>query len=63
MRKSPGKTLGYIIVPVVVPPDKNVIEALEAGNDGYTDSGQGAQGASGPRRQPAQQYRSLRPDI
>ena len=39
MRKSPGKTLGYIIVPVVVPPDKNVIEALEAGNDGYKTVG------------------------
>ena len=39
MRKSPGKTLGYIIVPVVVPPNKNVIEALEAGNDGYKTVG------------------------
>ena len=39
MRKSEGKKFGYIIVPVVVPPDKNVIEALEAGNDGYKTVG------------------------
>ena len=39
MRKSEGKKFGYIIVPVVVPPGKNVIDALEAGNDGYKTVG------------------------
>ena len=39
MRKAPGKKHGYIIVPVVVPPGRDVADALEAGSDGYRTVG------------------------
>ena len=39
MRKAPGKKYGYIIVPVVVPPGRDVIDALETGSDGYRTVG------------------------
>ena len=39
MRKSEGKKFGYIIVPVVVQPNENVVEALEAGKEGYATVG------------------------
>ncbi len=39
MRKAPGKKYGYIIVPVVVPPERDVIAALESGTDGYRTVG------------------------
>ena len=39
MRKADGKDFGYIIVPVVVPPGQDVIDALEAGTDGYRTVG------------------------
>ena len=35
MRKAPGKRFGYIIIPVVVAPDQNVVAALERGTEGY----------------------------
>ncbi len=39
MRKVPGKKYGYIIVPVVVPPGRDVVDALETGSDGYRTVG------------------------
>ena len=39
MRTAPGKQYGYIIVPVVVPPGLDVIDALEVGTDGYRTVG------------------------
>ncbi|MDE0372753.1 MAG: DEAD/DEAH box helicase family protein [Rhodospirillales bacterium] len=39
MRKAEGKRFGYIIVPVIVEPGKNVIDALERGTDGYRTVG------------------------
>ena len=39
MRKAQGKKYGYIIVPVVVAPGKNVVDALENGSDGYRTVG------------------------
>ena len=39
MRKAPGKKYGYIIVPVVVPPGRDVVDALESGTDGYRTVG------------------------
>ncbi len=39
MRKAEGKRFGYIIVPVVIPPGKDIIEALERGTDGYSSVG------------------------
>ena len=39
MRKVPGKKYGYIIVPVVVPPGRDVVDALENGSDGYRTVG------------------------
>ena len=39
MRKAPGKKYGYIIVPVVVPPGRDVVDALETGSDGYRTVG------------------------
>ncbi|MDE0113809.1 MAG: DEAD/DEAH box helicase family protein [Albidovulum sp.] len=35
MRKSEAKRFGYIIVPVVVEPGQDMLEALERGTDGY----------------------------
>ena len=39
MRKAPGKRFGYIIVPVVVEPGKDVATALERGAEGYRTVG------------------------
>ena len=39
MRKVPGKRYGYIIVPVVVAPGRDVAHALETGSDGYRTVG------------------------
>ena len=39
MRRAEGKRFGYIIIPVVVEPGKNVIEALERGTEGYSTVG------------------------
>ena len=39
MRRAEGKRFGYIIIPVVVEPGKNVIEALERGTEGYNTVG------------------------
>ena len=35
MRKAPGKRFGYIIIPVVVEPGRDVAAALERGSEGY----------------------------
>ncbi len=35
MRKAPGKRFGYIIVPVVVEPGRDIAAALERGSEGY----------------------------
>ena len=39
MRKAPGKRFGYIIVPVVVEPGRDVAKALERGTEGYRTVG------------------------
>ena len=39
MRKAPGKRFGYIIVPVVVEPGRDVADALQRGADGYATVG------------------------
>ena len=39
MRKAPGKRFGYIIIPVVVEPGRNVAAALERRTDGYSTVG------------------------
>ena len=39
MRKAPGKRFGYIIVPVVVEPGRDVAAALERGSEGYRTVG------------------------
>ena len=39
MRRAEGKRFGYIIVPVVVEPGKDVISALESGTEGYQTVG------------------------
>ena len=39
MRKAPGKRFGYIIVPVVVEPGRDVSAALERGTEGYQTVG------------------------
>ena len=39
MRKAPGKRFGYIIIPVVVAPDQDVVAALERGTEGYRTVG------------------------
>ena len=39
MRKAPGKRFGYIIVPVVVEPGRDVAAALERGTAGYKTVG------------------------
>ena len=39
MRKAPGKRFGYIIVPVVVEPGKDVAAALARGTEGYQTVG------------------------
>ena len=39
MRKAPGKRFGYIIVPVVVEPGRDVATALERGAEGYRTIG------------------------
>ena len=35
MRKAPGKRFGYIIIPVIVEPGRDVVAALERGTEGY----------------------------
>ena len=35
MRKAVGKKLGYVVVPVVVPPGTNVLDALKNSNEGF----------------------------
>lgn len=35
MRKAEGKKLGYVVVPVVVPPGTNVFDALKNSNEGF----------------------------
>ncbi len=39
MRKAPGKRFGYIIVPVIVEPGRDVAAALERGKEGYNTVG------------------------
>ena len=39
MRKAPGKRFGYIIIPVIVEPGRNVADALERGTEGYRTVG------------------------
>ena len=39
MRKAPGKRFGYIIIPVVVEPGRDVAEALQRGTEGYRTVG------------------------
>ena len=39
MRKAPGKRFGYIVIPVVVEPGKDVATALERGTEGYSTVG------------------------
>ncbi len=39
MRKAPGKRFGYIIIPVVVEPGRDVAAALEQGTEGYRTVG------------------------
>ena len=39
MRKAPGKTLGYIVIPVIVEPGQNVADALEKTQEGYQTVG------------------------
>ena len=39
LRKVPGKKYGYIIVPVVVRPGRDVADALDNGSDGYRTVG------------------------
>lgn len=35
MRKAKGKKLGYVVVPVVIPPGANVIDALKNSDEGF----------------------------
>ena len=35
MRRSPGKRLGYVVVPIVVPPGTNVLAALKNSDEGF----------------------------
>ncbi len=35
MRRSPGKRFGYIVVPIVIEPGKDLSSALEQGTEGY----------------------------
>lgn len=39
MRKAEGKRFGYIIVPVIIEPGQNVVDALERGTEGYRTVG------------------------
>ena len=39
MRKAPDKTLGYIVIPVIVEPGQNVSDALENSQEGYRTVG------------------------
>ena len=39
MRKAPGKRFGYIVIPVVVEPGRDVAAALERGTEGYRTVG------------------------
>ena len=39
MRKAPDKTLGYIVIPVIVEPGQNVTDALEKSQEGYQTVG------------------------
>ena len=39
MRKAPGKRFGYIIIPVIVEPGRDVAAALERGTEGYRTVG------------------------
>ena len=47
MRKALGKRFGYIIVPVIVEPGRDVAAALERGKEGYNTVGRVAESASG----------------
>ena len=39
MRKAPGKRFGYIVIPVIVEPGRDVAAALERGSEGYRTVG------------------------
>ena len=39
MRKAPGKRFGYIIIPVIIEPGRDVAAALEKGTEGYRTVG------------------------
>ena len=39
MRKAPGKRFGYIVIPVIVEPGRDVAAALERGTEGYRTVG------------------------
>ncbi|MDE0659878.1 MAG: DEAD/DEAH box helicase family protein [Gammaproteobacteria bacterium] len=39
MRKAPGKRFGYIIIPVIIEPGRDVVAALERGTEGYRTVG------------------------
>ena len=39
MRKAPGKRFGYIIIPIVIEPDQDVVAALERNTEGYKTVG------------------------
>ena len=39
MRKAEGKRFGYIVIPVIVEPGKDLSESLEQGSDGYQTVG------------------------
>ena len=39
MRKAPGKRFGYIIIPVIVEPGRDVTSALMQGSEGYSSVG------------------------
>ncbi len=39
MRKAPGKRFGYIVIPVIVDPGRDVADALERGSEGYKTVG------------------------
>ena len=39
MRKADGKRFGYIIIPLVIPPGQDIVQALESGTEGYDTIG------------------------
>ena len=59
MRKAADKTLGYIVIPVIVEPGQNVADALEKSQEGYQTVGRVLR-APGPRRTPPRRHRPLR---